>query len=79
MKKKKKYDLVIYDSDKSYHGRLNCYSLMWEMLKTKGYFVSDDIYDNDAFIDFAKKKKAKYFIIKKFKTAASYSGVILKE
>ena len=75
---KKKFDLVIYDSDKSYDGRLNCYELMWKMLNKKGYFITDDAADNDAFIDFAKKQNSKYFIIKKFKADGGYSGIIIK-
>ena len=75
---KKKFDLIIYDSDKSYNGRLNCYEILWKMLNKKGYFFTDDVADNDAFIDFAKKKNSKYFIIKKFKAAGGYSGIITK-
>ena len=48
------------------------------MLNKKGYFFTDDVADNDAFIDFAKKKNSKYFIIKKFKAAGGYSGIITK-
>jgi len=48
------------------------------MLNKKGYFITDDAADNDAFIDFAKKKNSKYFIIKKYKAVGGYSGVIIK-
>ena len=78
LNKKKLFDLVVYDSDKSYYGRLKCYYLMWEMLNDKGYFVTDDVNDNDAFIDFAKEKNAKYIIIKKYRAPGKYSGIIIK-
>lgn len=41
-------DLVCYDSDKSYNGRMFAYELMWKSLRKDGIFVSDDINDNFA-------------------------------
>lgn len=48
-------DLCHYDSDKTYVGRLWAYSIMWDVLRPGGYFVSDDIQDNVAFSEFATR------------------------
>lgn len=49
------FDLVHYDSDKSYSGRLATYHLIWSALRTGGILVSDDIGDNPAFRDFCQE------------------------
>ena len=41
--------LCHYDSDKSYVGRMWAYRLLWTALEPGGFFVSDDVGDNDAF------------------------------
>lgn len=46
-------DVVHYDSDKSYPGRMYAYPLLWNALRSGGLFVSDDIQDNFGFRDFA--------------------------
>mgnify|MGYP006072162981 CR=1 FL=1 len=51
-----KIDLCHYDSDKSYHGRMFAYPLLYEALNDGCWFVSDDIGDNVAFKDFCKAK-----------------------
>ena len=56
LNKKLKFDLVHYDSDKSYDGRINSYELIWKLLNHNGILISDDISDNNAFIFFAKSK-----------------------
>lgn len=45
-------DLCHYDSDKSYWGRAYAYPLLWNALRPRGVFISDDIQDNMAFADF---------------------------
>jgi hypothetical protein len=45
-------DLVHYDSDKSYLGRMISYPKLYDKLRTGGVFVSDDIGDNLAFKHF---------------------------
>ena len=47
-----KIDLCHYDSDKSYTGRMFAYPLLWNALKENGIFITDDIQDNIAFIEF---------------------------
>ena len=46
-------DMCHYDSDKSAAGRRFAYPLLWSSLKNGGIFISDDIGDNMAFLEFA--------------------------
>jgi len=46
-------DACHYDSDKSEAGRKFAYPLLWNSLRDGGIFISDDIGDNNAFVDFA--------------------------
>lgn len=48
-------DLVHYDSDKTYAGRMYGYPLLWRALVAGGVFISDDIQDNFGFRDFAAR------------------------
>ena len=73
--KKIYFDLIHYDSDKSYIGRKKNYELIWKILKKNGCFISDDISDNSAFYEFVILKKVNYFIIK-YKT--KYIGLVFK-
>ena len=72
---KKMFDLVHYDSDKSYYGRLWAYKKIWKNLSKGGIFISDDISDNMAFLDFVNNFKLDYFIIY-YKN--KYIGIIKK-
>lgn len=69
------FDLVHYDSDKSYYGRYWFYKKIWPYIKKKGLLISDDVKDNYAFIDFARLVNKKYYLIKNDK---KYSGIIIK-
>ena len=75
VKKKKFFDFIHYDSDKSYIGRKKNYLLIWKILKKNGCFISDDISDNAAFYEFINSKKIKYFILKK---GSKYIGIAFK-
>ncbi len=55
LKKAGAVDLFHYDSDKSYRGRMWAYRLVWPRLSAGGVFVSDDIQDNRAFLDFCRE------------------------
>ena len=70
-----KFDVCHYDSDKTYYGRLWSYKLIFKNLRNNGLLISDDINDNEAFIDFAKMNNKKIYIIKGVK---NYVGVIIK-
>lgn len=45
-------DFFHYDSDKTYHGMVTTFRLVWPKLSSCGLLISDDL-DNDAFLDFA--------------------------
>ena len=69
------FDLVHYDSDKSYYGRYWFYKRIWPNIKIKGLLISDDVKDNYAFFDFARSVNKKYYIVK---NNNKYSGLIIK-
>ncbi len=70
------FDLIHYDSDKTYHGRMWAYNILWNNLRMGGFFISDDISDNKAFIDFVDKFNLNPYIIL-FKN--KYIGLIIKK
>ena len=49
-------DVVHYDSDKSYEGRMWAYAELYKHLRKGGVFISDDIGDNAAFQDFCENE-----------------------
>lgn len=70
------FDLIHYDSDKTYHGRMWAYNILWNNLSVGGFFISDDISDNKAFIDFVDKFNLNPYIIS-FEN--KYIGLIIKK
>ena len=70
-----KLDMCHYDSDKSYTGRMWAYPRLWNKLRKNGIFISDDIGDNIAFLDFARKVKRKPYLIK---SGTKFVGVLIK-
>jgi predicted O-methyltransferase YrrM len=77
---KKKFNLVHYDSDKSYYGRKKSYETLWFLIKKNGILISDDISDNYAFINFVKQKKLiknKSYFILKYKN--KFIGIAIKK
>ncbi len=71
----KTIDVCHYDSDKSYTGRKWAYPLLWSHLKYGGIFISDDIQDNSAFLEFSKEVDGKPLITF---TGGKYVGVLRK-
>ena len=69
-------DLVHYDSDKSYSGRMWAYPILWRALAKGGVFISDDIQDNVGFMEFCQSVSVPYYI---YKSDEKYVGIILKE
>ena len=69
------FDIIHYDSDKSYYGRLRSYKKLYKQLNKNGIFISDDINDNLAFKHFVEKKKLRFNTIK-FKER--FLGIIIK-
>ena len=70
-----KVDICHYDSDKSYLGRKWAYPILWNSLNKNGIFISDDISDNNAFLEFVVQINKKPSIIK-YKN--QYLGLIIK-
>ena len=68
-------DMCYYDSDKSCSGRMFAYPLLWDALRQGGIFVSDDIDDNFAFMDFCEKYGLEPLIAK---NGERFVGVIRK-
>lgn len=48
-------DLVHYDSDKTYSGRMWTYRRIWPVLRSGAPLMSDDVGDNLAFRDFVEE------------------------
>lgn len=69
------FDICIYDSNKTYYGRMFAYPLMWGSLREGGYLISDDIGDNLAFSDFCEKVDREPLV---YKSDGRYIGVIQK-
>jgi predicted O-methyltransferase YrrM len=71
------FDLIHYDSDKTYIGRIWAYNTLWPALRVGGILVSDDIQDNFAFADFAESLKLIPVIIRDPKEE-KYAGLLRK-
>ena len=59
----KLFDVIHYDSDKSYDGRMWAYDELYKHLRKGGVFLSDDIGDNSAYQDFCEKNNIESTII----------------
>ena len=69
------FDVVHYDSDRSYDGRIWAYTLLLSKVRKGGIFMSDDIGDNAAFKDFCETKNLKPYVVK---FDDKYAGIIIK-
>lgn len=72
---KNSIELVHYDSDKSYYGRKWSQELIWKSLKVGGVFISDDIEDNTAFMEFVSDHNLNFSILEFEK---KFVGIIKK-
>jgi hypothetical protein len=68
------FDVVHYDSDKSYDGRIWAYNLLFSKVREGGIFMSDDIGDNAAFKDFCETKGLKPYVVE---FDGKYAGLII--
>ncbi|MFV0207704.1 class I SAM-dependent methyltransferase [Empedobacter falsenii] len=75
-KEQNTFDFIHYDSDKAYKGRMWAYNTIWPKVKAKGVFMSDDISDNSAFMDFCIKKNLKPIIVS---FDDKFAGLIIKD
>lgn len=69
------FDIIHYDSDKSYSGRKWAYPILWKTVREGGFFISDDIQDNIAFKEFCEKLNKKPIIVE---SQNKYVGIIVK-
>ena len=69
------FDVVHYDSDKSYDGRIWAYNLLFSKVREGGIFMSDDIGDNAAFKDFCETMGLKPYVVE---FDGKYAGLIIK-
>ena len=71
----KLFDVIHYDSDKSYDGRMWAYDELYKHLRKGGVFLSDDIGDNSAYQDFCEKNNIESTIIE---FEGKYVGAFIK-
>ena len=74
-------DLCHYDSNKSYQERMWAYPVLWQALRSGGYFISDDVGDNLGFHDFCHTLAIEPMVIKTPRRQAGlykYVGVLVK-
>lgn len=69
------FDVVHYDSDKSYNGRLWAYNELYKHLRKGGVFISDDIGDNSAYQDFCETNNIQTVVVE---YEGKYIGVFIK-
>nr|WP_283950714.1 class I SAM-dependent methyltransferase [Chryseobacterium sp. pc1-10] len=69
------FDVLHYDSDKSYNGRMWAYNELYKHLKKGGVFISDDIGDNSAYQDFCEKNTIETTVVE---YEGKYIGVFIK-
>jgi predicted O-methyltransferase YrrM len=69
------FDVVHYDSDKSYNGRFWAYTELYKHLRKGGVFISDDIGDNSAYQDFCEKNGIETTVVE---YEGKYIGVFVK-
>lgn len=70
------FDVVHYDSDKSYNGRVWAYNELYKHLRSGGVFISDDIGDNSAYQDFCEKNQIETTVVE---FEGKYVGVFIKK
>lgn len=69
------FDVLHYDSDKSYNGRMWAYEVLYKHLRKGGVFISDDIGDNSAYQDFCEKNNIETTVVE---YEGKYIGVFIK-
>lgn len=69
------FDVLHYDSDKSYNGRTWAYEELYNHLKKGGVFISDDIGDNSSYQDFCEKNNIETTVVE---YEGKYIGVFIK-
>ena len=76
LKIRNEFDFFHYDSDKSYYGRKWSFKRVFDKIKSKGVFISDDIQDNEYFREFVENHNLNFYVVKFMN---KYIGIIFKE
>jgi predicted O-methyltransferase YrrM len=56
-------DFFLHDSRHTYKTMMNEYNIVWPYLRYGGLLLSDDVIENDAFIDFADRVKMHFVVV----------------
>jgi len=70
-------DIFIHDSDHSYENMMFEFKTAWPYLRSKGILLSDDVDQNDAFLDYSDSVKRHPVIIKSLERDKMF-GIIAK-
>ena len=76
IKKNPEFDIFIHDSSHVYKHMMEEYEIAWDQIKDRGYLLSDDVSQNDAFLDFADKVSRKPIVVRK--SEGNHFGIIQK-
>ncbi len=72
----KQFDIFMHDSSHTYKNMIEEYQIVWPHLKNGGFLLSDDVSNNDAFLDFSDKVGRDPIIIRK--EGAGHFGILWK-
>lgn len=72
----KAVDIFLHDSEHTYKHMMEEFQIVWPYIKNNGFLLSDDVSNNDAFLDFANKVGKIPNII--FGDKGNYFGLIQK-
>ncbi len=72
----KYFDIFMHDSSHTYKHMMNEYQIVWLHLKNGGFLLSDDVSQNDAFLEFSYKVGKRAIIIRK--DERGHFGIIRK-
>ena len=61
---KRKIDLIHYDSDKTYEGKIKFFKSINSLLKKNTFIIIDDIQDDNFFLEYINNNKKKFKIFK---------------
>jgi len=72
----KHFDIFMHDSSHTYKHMMKEYQIAWPHLKNGGFLISDDVSQNDAFLEFSDKVEKKSIIVRK--DDGGHFGIIKK-
>jgi len=75
--KTKSFDIFMHDSSHTYKHMMEEYQMVWPHLKIGGFLLSDDVSQNDAFLDFSDQVGENPIIVRK--DDRGHFGIIKKQ